>query len=127
MLRYPVWVSGFIMLSLITTPPVHCKKYVTVSLLPCKLSSPENLSGAVPCKGGAVEGAESCAAAEETRRWRVVILHDRVDSSINCTTLKALYGCGVKTNLHNEKAKMSSFRNANVAKFKIFNQYTSHI
>nr|GMD91702.1 hypothetical protein DM860_003664 [Ipomoea batatas] len=76
---FPVWMLGFITLSLITTPPVHCNvsgRDVVVALLPCKSFSTETTAF-----------GHSPVARQPHRR---IVLLAPIDPSINCTTLRAL-------------------------------------
>nr|GMD86010.1 hypothetical protein DM860_003664 [Ipomoea batatas] len=86
---FPVWMLGFITLSLITTPPVHCNvsgRDVVVALLPCKSFSTETTaSGHSPV---ARQPHRHSPAARQPHR-RIVLLAP-IDPSINCTTLRAL-------------------------------------
>nr|GLL45654.1 hypothetical protein DM860_003664 [Ipomoea trifida] len=76
---FPVWMLGFITLSLITTQPVYCNvsgRDVVVALLPSKSFSTETTAS-----------GHSPVARQPHRR---IVLLAPIDPSINCTTLRAL-------------------------------------
>nr|GLL45655.1 hypothetical protein DM860_003664 [Ipomoea trifida] len=95
---FPVWMLGFITLSLITTPPVYCNvsgRDVVVALLPSKSFSTETTAS-----------GHSPVARQPHRR---IVLLAPIDPSINCTTLRALSkrGGGGDRLRHHKKTGMT--------------------
>nr|GLL45653.1 hypothetical protein DM860_003664 [Ipomoea trifida] len=103
---FPVWMLGFITLSLITTPPVHCNvsgRDVVVALLPCKSFSTETTAS-----------GHSPAARQPHRR---IVLLAPIDPSINCTTLRALSKRGGGDGLRHHKKTGMTLKTGEVGRY----------